>query len=83
MKEGAGEHSQTICQNLLNQRKDFILPFFTTMQLVMVENDTQGLQYDTIETSENITLNRKNTAVLVIISWINISHLYAQEASLA
>ncbi len=40
-----------IAQNLDNQKKDFIRNFFTTMQLVMAGNDTQGLRYGTIETS--------------------------------
>ena len=48
-----------IRQNLLNQRKDFIRPFFTTMQLVMAGNDTQGLRYGTIETGEKYYLEWK------------------------
>ena len=41
-----------IRQNLDNQKKIFIMPFFATMQLVMAGNDTQGLRYGTIETPE-------------------------------
>ena len=48
-----------IRQNLLNQREDFIRPFFTTMQLVMAGNDTQGLRYSTIETGEKYYLEWK------------------------
>ena len=51
--------TEGIRQNLLNQRKDFIRPFFTTMQLVMAGNDTQGLRYGTIETSEKYFLEWK------------------------
>ncbi len=51
--------TEGIRQNLLNQRKDFIRPFFTTMQLVMAGNDTQGLRYGTIETSEKYYLEWK------------------------
>ncbi|MEJ1397345.1 MAG: type I restriction endonuclease, partial [Candidatus Sedimenticola sp. (ex Thyasira tokunagai)] len=39
-----------IQQNLDNQKKVFIRDFFTTMQLVMAGNDSQGLRYGTIET---------------------------------
>ncbi|MCA1719497.1 MAG: HsdR family type I site-specific deoxyribonuclease, partial [Actinobacteria bacterium] len=41
-----------IRQNLGNQKREFIEPFFTTMQLVMAGNDTEGLRYGTIETME-------------------------------
>ncbi len=51
--------TEGIRQNLLNQRKDFIRPFFTTIQLVMAGNDTQGLRYGTIETSEKYYLEWK------------------------
>ena len=42
--------SEGICQNLDNQEKMFIQPFFTTMQLVMAGNDTEGVRYGTIKT---------------------------------
>jgi type I restriction enzyme, R subunit len=48
--------SEGIRQNLLNQKKDFIRPFFATVQLVMAGNDTQGLRYGTIETPEKYYL---------------------------
>ena len=48
-----------IRQNLLNQRKEYIPQFFTTMQLVMAGNDTQGLRYGTIETKEKYYLEWK------------------------
>ncbi|WP_009630047.1 type I restriction endonuclease [Synechocystis sp. PCC 7509] len=51
-----------IRQNLDNQKKDFIRPFFTTLQLIMAGNDTQGLQYGTIETPEKYYLQWKETA---------------------
>lgn len=51
--------TEGIRQNLLNQHKNFIRPFFTTMQLVMAGNDTQGLRYGTIETSEKYYLEWK------------------------
>ncbi len=46
-------------QNLDNQKKDFIRNFFTTMQLVMAGNDSQGLRYGTIETPEKYYLEWK------------------------
>lgn len=48
-----------IRQNLDNQKKDFIRNFFTTMQLVMAGNDTQGLRYGMIETAEKYFLEWK------------------------
>ncbi|EJL3955515.1 HsdR family type I site-specific deoxyribonuclease [Vibrio cholerae] len=52
-----------IAQNLDNQKKDFIRNFFTTMQLVMAGNDTQGLRYGTIETSAKHYLEWKEDCV--------------------
>ena len=51
--------SDAIHQNLDNQQDRFIKSFFTTMQLVMGGNDTQGLRYGTIETQEKYYLTWK------------------------
>ncbi len=51
--------SEGIRQNLDNQNSVFIRPFFTTLQLVMAGNDTQGLRYGTIETREKYYLTWK------------------------
>lgn len=48
-----------IRQNLDNQKPEFIQKYFTTMQLVMAGNDTQGLRYGTIKTSEKYYLKWK------------------------
>ena len=48
-----------IRQNLDNQKKEFIREFFSTVQLVMAGNDTQGLRYGTIETPERYYLEWK------------------------
>lgn len=48
-----------IRQNLDNQKPAFIQKFFSCMQLVMAGNDTQGLRYGTIETSEKYYLQWK------------------------
>ena len=52
LKRSSVSVSEGIRQNLDNQKKDFIRNFFTSMQLVMAGNDTQGLRYGTIETPE-------------------------------
>jgi len=54
--------SEGIRQNLDNQKPTFIEKFFTTMQLVLAGNDTQGLRYGTIETSEKYYLQWKEEA---------------------
>ena len=51
--------SEGIRQNLDNQKKEFIQPFFATNQLVMAGNDTEGLRYAVIETKEKYWLTWK------------------------
>ncbi len=53
---GVGEG---IRQNLDNQKKYFVRNFFTTVQLIMAGNDSQGLRYGTTETSEKYYLQWK------------------------
>lgn len=48
-----------IRQNLLNQQKEFIGDFFSTVQFVFAGNDTEGLRYGTIETAEKFFLKWK------------------------
>ncbi|MCB1814713.1 MAG: HsdR family type I site-specific deoxyribonuclease, partial [Candidatus Competibacteraceae bacterium] len=59
LKRSSVSVSEGIRQNLDNQKKDFIRNFFTTMQLVMAGNDSQGLRYGTIETQEKYFLEWK------------------------
>jgi len=59
LKRSTVSVSEGIRQNLDNQKSVFIKPFFTTMQLVMAGNDTQGLRYATIETPEKYYLTWK------------------------
>lgn len=59
LKRASIDISQGIRQNLDNQKKDFIRSFFTTMQLVLAGNDSQGLRYGTIETPERYYLEWK------------------------
>jgi type I restriction enzyme R subunit len=51
--------SEGIRQNLDNQKRDFIRPFFATVQLVMAGNDTEGLRYGVIETPEKYYMSWK------------------------
>jgi len=51
--------SEGIRQNIGNQKKDFIRPFFTTVQLVMAGNDVEGLRYGVIDTAEKYWLEWK------------------------
>ena len=62
LKRSSVSVSEGIRQNLDNQKKAFVRNFFTTMQLVMAGNDTQGVRYGTIETSEKYYLEWKECA---------------------
>ena len=48
-----------IRQNIVNQRKEFIQSFFSTIQWIFAGNDTEGLRYGTIETPEKYYLKWK------------------------
>jgi type I restriction enzyme R subunit len=56
--------SEGIRQNLDNQKKIFIQQFFTTMQLIMAGNDTEGLRYGAIETPEKYYLAWKEPSTI-------------------
>jgi type I restriction enzyme R subunit len=59
LKRSTVSVTEGIRQNLDNQKKEFIQPFFSTMQLVMAGNDTEGLRYGTIQTPEKYYLTWK------------------------
>jgi type I restriction enzyme, R subunit len=59
LKRASVSVAEGIRQNLDNQKKSFIREFFTTMQLVMAGNDTEGLRFGTIETPEKYYLTWK------------------------
>jgi type I restriction enzyme R subunit len=59
LKRSTVSVAEGIRQNLDNQKKEFIQPFFSTMQLVMAGSDTEGLRYGTIETPEKYYLTWK------------------------
>jgi type I restriction enzyme R subunit len=54
--------TEGIRQNLDSQKKEFIRPFYTTVQLVMAGNDTEGLRYGVIETPEKYYLTWKEAS---------------------
>lgn len=51
--------TEGIRQNLDSQKKEFIRPFFTTVQLLMAGNDTEGLRYAPIDTPQKYWLRWK------------------------
>lgn len=59
LKRSTVSVTEGIRQNLDNQKKDFIRPFFATVQLVLAGNDTEGLRYAVIETPEKYWLTWK------------------------
>ncbi len=59
LKRSTVSVAEGIRQNLDSQKKEFIQPFFATVQLVMAGNDTEGLRYGAIETPEKYWLHWK------------------------
>ena len=59
LKRSTVSVAEGIRQNLDSQKKEFIEPFFSTVQLVMAGNDTEGLRYGVIETAEKYWLHWK------------------------
>ena len=59
LKRSTVSVSEGIRQNLDNQKKVFIEHYFSTVQLIMTGNDTEGLRYGTINTSEKYYLTWK------------------------
>jgi len=64
LKRSTVSVSEGIRQNLDNQKREFIGHFFTTLQLVMAGNNTEGLRYGAIETPEKYYLTWKEAAYL-------------------
>lgn len=56
LKRSTVSVSEGIRQNLDNQKKDFIEPFFSTVQIVLAGSDTEGLRYAPIQTPEKYWL---------------------------
>lgn len=59
LKRSTVSIAEGIRQNLDNQKKAFIEPFFSTMQWLMAGSDAQGLRYGTIQTPEKHYLTWK------------------------
>jgi type I restriction enzyme R subunit len=59
LKRSTVSVTEGIRQNLDSQKKEFIRPFYATVQLVMAGNDTEGLRYGVIETPEKYYLTWK------------------------
>lgn len=62
LKRSTVSVSEGIRQSLDSQKKSFIQPFYSTVQLVMAGNETEGLRYATIETPEKYWLRWKESA---------------------
>jgi len=63
LKRSTVSVSEGIRQNIGNQKEEFIKTFFSTIQLVMAGNDTEGLRYGTTETSEEYYLTWKEAGL--------------------
>ena len=62
LKRSTVSVTEGIRQNLDSQKKEFIRPFFSTVQLAMAGNDTEGLRYGVIDTPEKYWLRWKEAA---------------------
>ena len=61
LKRSTVSVSEGIRQNLGNQQTEFIRPFFSTVQLILAGNETEGLRYGVIETPEKHWLHWKES----------------------
>ena len=61
LKRSTVSVSEGIRQNLDNQKPEFIRPFFSTVQLIMAGNESEGLRYGVIQTPEKHWLRWKET----------------------
>ena len=59
LKRSATSVTEGIRQNVVNQQPEFIESFFATAQLVMAGNDSEGLRYGTVGTTEPYYLTWK------------------------
>ena len=75
LKRSTVSVSEGIRQNLDNQKKVFIQPFFATVQLLMAGNETEGLRYGVIETPEKYYLRWKEAAASDNPLLAELSHL--------
>ncbi|GAB4253218.1 MAG: hypothetical protein Kow0027_18430 [Saprospiraceae bacterium] len=59
LKRSGVSVTEGIRQNLDNQKREFIQPFFSTIQLIMAGNPSQGVRYAVIQTPEKYWLHWK------------------------
>lgn len=59
LKRSTVSVSAGIRQSIVNQHREFIEPFFSTIQFIFAGNDTEGLRYGTIGTSEKFFMKWK------------------------
>ena len=59
LKRGTVDIAESIRQNISNQQELFSQRFFTTVQLILAGNNTQGLRYGTTDTPEKYYLSWK------------------------
>lgn len=64
LKRSTVSMAEGIRQNLDNQKKVFIEHFFSTVQLIMAGNDTEGLRYGSIQTPEKYYLSWKEDSAV-------------------
>ncbi len=85
LKRSSVSVTEGIRQNLDNQKKSFIRDFFSTMQLLMAGNDSEGLRYGTVETSEKHYYGWKeeNPAYNPDVDERGKKHLYVEDVDYA
>ena len=64
LKRSTMSVAEGIRQNLDNQKKVFIEHFFSTVEMLMAGNDTEGLRYGSIQTPEKYYLNWKEDSLV-------------------
>ena len=64
LKRSTVSVTEGIRQNLDNQERQFIRPFFATVQFLMAGNTTEGLRYGVVETPERYWMQWKEASYL-------------------
>ena len=59
LKRSSVSVADGVRQNIINQQREFIEPFFAPVQLVLAGNDSEGLRYGTVGTTEPYYLTWK------------------------
>ncbi len=68
LKRGSAEVNDGVRQLTTNQGEIFLKGFFSTVQLVFAGNDSQGLRYGTVTTSEQFFVDWKSTKTAALTS---------------